>query len=107
VVGAVQLEPLLDLGEGGHETGVVEDGRQVEQLRVRCQAGLPGVDQAEEEDPPGMVVDERAGRVPDQPGRLGDRRRLRNRQARDDLWHDLHAARRAGRAAALVRPRIT
>jgi len=85
VVGAIDFEALLDVGKGSQEAGVVEHGRQVEQLRVGSHAEHVSVNQTEEEDPPGVVVDEGAGRLLDEPGRFGDRRRLRNPQPRDDL----------------------
>ncbi|GAB3984343.1 hypothetical protein [Plantactinospora veratri] len=67
----------------------MEHGRQVEQFPVRFHTELLGVDEAEEEDPPGVVVEERVGRLLEDSGRVGDRRRLGNLQSRDNLWHDL------------------
>jgi hypothetical protein len=89
VVGAIEFEALLDVGKGSQEAGVVEHGRQVEQFRIRFHAELVRVNHPEEEDPPGVVVDEGPRHLLDALGRFGDRRCLRNRQPRDDLWHDV------------------
>src|SRR5947207_12372989 len=85
------------------------------QLRVRLHAELVSVNQAEEEDPPGVMVDERAGRLLDEPGRFGDRRCLRNlppAMTSDFLRSmsavngvpDFHAAHRSACEAAFVQP---
>jgi hypothetical protein len=63
----------------------VEHRGQIEQFRIRIHTDPLGVHPGEEEHPPGMPVDERAGRLLEEPGRFGDRRRLGHRQARDDL----------------------
>ena len=87
VVGAVDLEPLLLVGVGRREAGVVEERGEVEQLRIRLQAVRLGVDHPEEEHSPGVVEDQLAGRLPDRPSRLHGRCRVRDLHPCDDLGH--------------------
>lgn len=52
MIGPIELEPLLDIREGREEASVVEEGREVEQLRVWLQAELASLECAEEEHAP-------------------------------------------------------
>ena len=88
VVGPVDLEPLLLVGVGRREAGVVVERSEVEQFRIRLQAARLGVDRPEEEHSPGVVEDQLARHSPDRPSRLHGRCRLRNLHPRDDLGHE-------------------
>ena len=85
MVGPIDLETLLRIGKGRRETGVVEHGGQVEQFGIRFHAEPVSVDLAEEENPAGVVVDERAGGLLDETSRFGDRRGLGNLHTRNDF----------------------
>jgi len=61
----------------------VEHGRQVEQFGIRFHAEPVSVDLAEEENPAGVVVDERGGRLLDEASRFGDRRGVGNLHTRN------------------------
>ena len=57
MVGPIELEALLHIRKGREETRVVEQGGQVQQLRVGPQAESRARS-AEEENPPGVMEDE-------------------------------------------------
>jgi hypothetical protein len=63
----------------------VEHGGQIEQFRIRLHTEPVGVDLAEEENPAGVVVEQRTNRLLDETSRFGDRRGLGNLHARNDF----------------------
>ena len=71
--------------KGVSKAGVVEHRGQVEQLGIRLHAEPVGVQLAEEENPPGVVVDQRAGRLLEKTRGFGDRRGLGNLHTCDEF----------------------